>query len=173
MPTFQQCLDADPSGFTQLGSKIMSTAGEINSHAQQYAQTISGLESSWQGDDYKALMRWQGIATAFNTMNQAEFNVAGAMLTSMGATMTANVQTLKLTKEAAEAAGYKVLPTPLVILGPSQWQQVSAANVGAPAVLAAYQAGAIAFTMALMTQYGALIAQDTACAAAVRIAAGS
>jgi hypothetical protein len=173
MPTFQQCLDADPSKFTHLGTKVMSTAGEINAHTQTYSQTVTGLSRSWSGSDFQALVRWQGRVQAFNAMNQAELNAAGAVLASMGATMMATVQTLKMTKQMAEGIGYKVLPSPFVILGPSQWQQVAAANVGAPAVLAAYQAGAAAFTAALVGQYAAIIAQDVACASIIRVAAGT
>lgn len=173
MPTFQQCLSADPSKFTQLGTKVMSTAGEINSHTQTYSQTITGLSDSWTGSDFQALLGWQAKVQAFNAMNQAELNVAGAILTSMGASMMVTVQTLKMTKQVAEGIGYKVLPTPFVILGPSQWSQVSSAGPGAPAVLAAYQAGAVAFTTALVAQYSAIIALDASCAATIRIAAGT
>ena len=84
--------------------------------------------------------------------------------------MMATVQTLKITKQAAEGAGYKVLPTPFVILGPRQWQQVSSAGYAAPAVYAAYQAGAVAFTTALMGQYAAIVAQDAAASATMRTA---
>lgn len=173
MPTFQQCLDADPSEFVQLGTKVLSTASSIMLHTATYMETVSGLASAWEGADYNKLVGWQGRVIEFDTMNQAEMNAAAGALTTMGGTMTAMVQTLKMTKQAAESIGYKVLPAPMVILGPSQWQQVSAANVGAPAVLAAYQAGAISFTTALISQYAAIIAQDVACAATIRIAAGT
>lgn len=53
---------------------------------------------------------------------------------------------------------------PMVILGPSQWSQVSSAGPAAPAVLAAYQSGAVAFSTALGAQYAAIVAQDTAAA---------
>lgn len=173
MPTFQQCLDADPSRFIQLGTKVMSTASEIMLHTATYLETIAGLASAWEGNDYDKLAGWQRRVIEFDTMNQAEMNVAGGALTSMGTSMMANVQALKMTKQMAESIGYKVLPSPMVILGPSQWQQVSAANVGAPAVLAAYQAGAMSFTMALISQYAAIIAQDVSCATTIRIAAGT
>ena len=57
-----------------------------------------------------------------------------------------------------------------MILGPRQWQQVSPAGYAAPAVYAAYQAGAIAFNMALVSMYTAFIAQDTAAYGIVRTA---
>ncbi|THV42968.1 hypothetical protein [Glycomyces buryatensis] len=170
MPTFQQAIDADPSKFMTYGATLLQTAAEVGSLQVKYAQQVVDLGTSWQGDDYQGLVGWAGQVATFTGQVDAVLAMAAATLESMGATMMANVMTLKATKQAAEGVGYKVLPTPMVILGPSQWSQVSSAGPGAPAVLAAYQAGAIAFTTALMAQYAAIVAQDLACNAAIRAA---
>ncbi|MEU6858023.1 hypothetical protein AB0B28_03980 [Glycomyces sp. NPDC046736] len=170
MPTFQQTIDADPSKFMTYGATVLKTAGSVTALAAKYGQEVGGLATSWQGDDYNGLLRWAGEVAGFTARVDVALLTVGATLEAMGASMTATVQTLKLTKQAAEGAGYKVLPTPFVILGPSQWSQVSSAGPGAPAVLAAYQAGAIAFTTALTAQYIALIAQDVAASSVMRTA---
>lgn len=170
MPTFQQALDADPSKFMTYGATLIQSAGSVTSLAAKYGQQVGSLGTSWQGDDYNGLMRWAGQVASFTAQVDAVLLTAAATLESLGATMMVNVQTLKATKQAAEAAGYKVLPSPFVILGPSQWSQVSSAGPGAPAVLAAYQAGAVAFTTALIGQFAAIIAQDVAANTAIRAA---
>jgi hypothetical protein len=170
MPTFQQALDADPAKFASSGAELMTTAGSVTGLSAKYGQEVAGLADAWQGDDYNGLVRWAGQVAVFNTQVELVLMTAAATLQAMGLSMAATVQALKFTKQTAEAVGFKVLPTPFVILGPTQWQQVSAAGPGAPAVLAAYQAGAVAYTTALMSQYAAIIAQDVACSTAVRAA---
>ncbi|THV42951.1 hypothetical protein [Glycomyces buryatensis] len=170
MPTFQQALDADPSKFITAGVALMKAAGSVTAVSAKYGQEVADLGTSWQGQDYQGMMRWAGQVSAFTVQTNAVLMSAGATLEAMGATMMANVQLLKGTKQAAEAAGYRVLPTPFVILGPSQWSQVSSAGPAAPAVLAAYQAGAVAFATALMAQFAAIIAQDMAAQTALRAA---
>lgn len=170
MPTFQQVIDANPSQFMSLGASIMQAAGQVTRLGASYGQEVTGLGVSWQGKDYQELLRWAGSVGAFVGRSDAALLTCAGALESMGATMTATVTALKSTKEAAEAAGYKVLPTPFVILGPQQWQQVSSAGYAAPAVYAAYQAGAVAFSTALGSMYAALIAQDTAAYGIIRTA---
>lgn len=170
MPTFQQAVDADPSKFLTCGASVLKAAGSVTSLAARYGREVAGLGAGWQGEDYQGLLRWAGEVAGFTARVDAALLTVGATLEASGATMFATVQTLKITKQAAEGVGYKVLPTPFVILGPSQWSQVSSAGPGAPAVLAAYQAGAAAFTTALMGQYAAIIAQDVAASATMRTA---
>ncbi|THV35593.1 hypothetical protein [Glycomyces buryatensis] len=170
MPTFQQALDADPSKFITAGAALMQAAGSVTAVAAKYGQEVTDLGTSWQGQDYQGLVRWAGQVSVFTVQTNAVLMATGGTLQAMGATMMANVQLMKGTKQAAEGAGYKVLPTPFVILGPSQWSQVSSAGPAAPAVLAAYQAGAVAFTTALMAQFAAIIAQDMAAQTALRAA---
>ncbi|MEU6857663.1 hypothetical protein AB0B28_02115 [Glycomyces sp. NPDC046736] len=170
MPTFQQCLDANPAELMSLGISIGAAAAQLTALGTSYGSTVAGLAASWQGEDYQALVKWSiEVATFIGRSDAAMLTCAGG-LEGVGASLMATCIAMKATKQAAEAAGYKVLPTPFVILGPSQWSQVSAATVGAPAVLAAYQAGAIAFTTALVSMYTAIIAQDTAGYAVIRTA---
>jgi hypothetical protein len=170
MPTFQQAIDADPAKFMTYGATLLQTAGEVTSLAIEYGQQVADLGATWQGDDYQGLLGWATKVATFTGGVDLVLVTAATSLEAMGATMMANVMTLKTTKQAAEGVGYRVLPTPMVILGPSQWSQVSSAGPAAPAVLAAYQAGAVAFTTALMAQYAAIVAQDIACNTAIRAA---
>lgn len=170
MPTFQQALDADPSKFMTYGASLIQSAGSVTGLATRYGQQVADLGTGWQGDDYNGLLGWATQVGAFTAQVDAVLLTAAATLQALGTSMMINVQTLKFTKQAAEGIGYKVLPTPFVILGPSQWSQVSSAGPGAPAVLAAYQAGAAAFTAALTAQYAAIIAQDVAASTAIRAA---
>lgn len=170
MPTFQQCLDANPAELMSLGASIGSAAAQLTQLGASYGTTVAGLAASWQGEDYQGLVRWSGqVATFIGRSDAAMITCAGGLGTT-GAALMATCTAMKATKEAAEGIGYKVLPTPFVILGPSQWSQVSSAGPGAPAVLAAYQAGAVAFTTALVSLYTAIIAQDTAGYAVIRTA---
>lgn len=170
MPTFQQCLDANPAQLMSLGASIASATAQLTQLGASYGQTVAGLGVSWQGEDYQALLEWAGkVATYIGRSDAAMITCAGA-LEATGASLMATTMAMKATKQAAEGIGYKVLPTPFVILGPSQWSQVSSAGPAAPAVLAAYQSGAIAFTTALVSMYTAVIAQDTAGYAIIRTA---
>ncbi|THV41402.1 hypothetical protein [Glycomyces buryatensis] len=172
MPTFQQALDANPAQLMSLGAAIAAAAGKVTTLGAQHAGEVAGMGASWQGDDYQEMVRWGGDVAGFIGRSDAALVVCAGALESMGATMMATVTALKATKQSAEAIGYRVLPTPMVILGPSQWSQVSSAGPAAPAVLAAYQSGAVAFTAALASMYAALIAQDTAAYGIIRTAIG-
>jgi uncharacterized protein YukE len=162
MPTFQQCLDANPTELMSLGVSIGSAAAQLTQLGASYGQTVAGLAASWQGKDYQELVRWAGQVAAYIGRSDAAMITCAGALEGVGAGLMATCTAMKATKQAAEGIGYKVLPSPFVILGPSQWSQVSSAGPGAPAVLAAYQSGAIAFTTALVSMYTAAIAQDTA-----------
>jgi hypothetical protein len=170
MPTFQQCLDANPAQLMSLGVSIGTAAAQLTQLGASYGTTVAGLAASWQGKDYQELVKWSAQVATFIGRSDAAMIACAGSLEATGATMLATCTALKATKQAAEAIGYKVLPTPFVILGPSQWSQVSSAGPGAPAVLAAYQSGAIAFTTALVSMYTAIIAQDTAGYAVIRTA---
>jgi uncharacterized protein YukE len=170
VPTFQQCLDANPTQLMSLGVSIGSAAAQLTQLGASYGQTVTGLAASWQGEDYQALLKWAAQVAAFIGRSDAAMITCAGALEATGASLMATCTAMKATKQAAEAVGYKVLPSPFVILGPSQWSQVSSAGPGAPAVFAAYQAGAIAFTTALISMYTAIIAQDTAGYAVIRTA---
>jgi hypothetical protein len=170
MPTFQQCLDADPAQLMSLGMSIGQAAAQLTQLGASYGTTVTGLAASWQGKDYRELLRWAGEVAAFIGRSDAAMITCTGALEATGVSLLATVTAMKATKQAAEAVGYRVLPSPFVILGPSQWSQVSSAGPAAPAVLAAYQSGAIAFTTALVSLYTAIIAQDTAGYAIIRTA---
>lgn len=170
MPTFQQCLDANPTELMSLGVSIGSAAAQLTQLGVAYGQTVTGLAASWQGQDYQELVKWAAQVAAYIGRSDAAMLTCAGALEGTGAALVATCTAMKATKQAAEAIGYKVLPTPMVILGPSQWSQVSSAGPAAPAVLAAYQSGAIAFTTALVSMYTAVIAQDTAGYAIIRTA---
>ena len=172
MPTFQQAIDSNPAQLMTLGASLLQAAGQLTGIGAQYGTTVAGLGASWQGEDYQGLVKWAGKVEVYIGRSDAALATAAATLESMGATMMATATAMKATKQAAEAAGYKVLPSQFVILGPRQWQQVSSAGYAAPAVYAAYQAGAIAFNVALVSMYTAFIAQDTAAYGIVRTALG-
>lgn len=170
MPTFQECLDANPSELISLGTSIGSAAAQLTQLGATYGTTVAGLAASWQGEDYQGLVKWSTQVAAFIGRSDAAMITCAGGLATTGASLLAMCTALKTTKQAAEGIGYKVLPTPLVILGQSQWQQVSSAGYAAPAVYAAYQAGAVAFTTALVSMYAAIIAADTAGYAVIRTA---
>jgi uncharacterized protein YukE len=162
VPTFQQCVDANPAELMSLGASIGGAAAQLTQLGASYGQTVAGLGASWQGEDYRALLNWASKVAAFIGRSDAAMITCAGALEGVGAGLMATCTAMKLTKQSAESIGYRVLPSPFVILGPSQWSQVSSAGPAAPAVLAAYQSGAIAFTTALVSMYTAAIAQDTA-----------
>lgn len=170
MPTFQQCLDANPAQLMALGGQIAAATAQLTALGTTYGGTVAGLAASWQGQDYQELVRWAGEVAMFIGRSDAAMVTCAGGLEAVGASLMATTLALKTVKQSAEAVGYKVLPTPFVILGPSQWSQVSSAGPAAPAVLAAYEAGAVAFTAALVGMYTAIIAQDTAGYAVIRTA---
>ncbi|THV41913.1 hypothetical protein [Glycomyces buryatensis] len=161
MPTFQQAIDADPSQFLTLGESVVQAVGELTETGVKFAESVAGLATSWQGNDYQGLVGHAGEVGSVVARSDAALLTAAAGLESMGTILAATQMALKTTKQVAEGIGYMVLPTPMVILGPGQWSLVSSAGPEAPAILAAYQAGAAVFTDALGSMYTTLIDQDT------------
>lgn len=173
MPTFKQAIDADPNKFSDVGSAISTAASDIEQFVSDYADCIEGLASEWSGSDYEAASSWLPSVKALNMAAQTTMTAGSAALQGGGAAMNALVEVLKQTKQAAESAGYKVTDAPLVMLGQQQWQQVSSAGYGAPAVYAAYQAGAVAFNGILVAELVALNAADVATAGGMQAASGA
>ncbi|THV42987.1 hypothetical protein [Glycomyces buryatensis] len=170
MPTFRQCLDADPAKFSGVTAEWNRAGSDMDRFVDDYADCMEGLADKWAGSDYDSAASWLPSVKAFNMTTQGAIKLGAATLQATGSVMQATVQVLKSTKQAAESAGYKVLDAPMVILGPRQWQQVSSAGPAAPAVLAAYQAGALAFNGFLMAQFAILNATDVAAAGGLHAA---
>ncbi|THV42757.1 hypothetical protein [Glycomyces buryatensis] len=171
MPTFKQAIDADPGKFGEVGSAISGAAGDLDHFVSDYADCIEALAADWEGGDYAAAASWLPSVKGLNTAAQTTMTAGSATLQASSAAMKATVEVLKQTKQAAESAGYKVMDMPMVMLGSRQWQQVSSAGYGAPAVYAAYQAGAVAFTGLLVAQLAVLNAADVAGAGGLHAAA--
>ncbi|MEU6858473.1 hypothetical protein AB0B28_06330 [Glycomyces sp. NPDC046736] len=173
MPTFKQAIEADPSKFGDVASAADRAKDDIDGFVSDYADCMEGLAADWEGQDYQAATGWLPSVKALNTATQSCLSIGSATIQAAGTAMNATVEILKQTKQAAESAGYEVMDMPLVMLGQSQWQQVSSAGYAAPAVYAAYQAGAVAFNGLLVAQLVILNAADVAASGALRATAGA
>ncbi|THV34390.1 ADP-ribosyltransferase [Glycomyces buryatensis] len=159
-PTFQQAVDADPTNLNSAAGKFRDASDRIDYYKNEYNQAFENLREHWQGDDYDAFVT-EANKVSLNAANtEATVNMASGLLQTLGATMKISVELLQQIERAAKSAGFKVLPLPLVIMGPTHWQQVASAGPAAPAVLAGYQAVAAGFTISLQAIFAQLIGQD-------------
>lgn len=170
MPTFQQGIDSKPDRLGDFGGDLASAAEDVKSARRKYTSGIDKFRgkderAKWKGDDSEALAREvDRLARTVNT-NRVMTEAAGNATKTLSETMNATVEAMEQTKKGAERAGFRVLPSPLVMPGPRHYQQASSAGPAGPGIIAAYWSIATTLTVALGTQLAALNAQDMSVAA--------
>ncbi|WP_030161225.1 YwqJ-related putative deaminase [Glycomyces sp. NRRL B-16210] len=160
MPAYRQSLDSSTGEFGEFGGGVSSASSKLDDYDDNRTGQIEGLRPDWKGDDYDALRGDSDELSRHCAATRLKMSGASMALKSGGAAMQGTVKAMEATDRAAQNIGYQVLPAPQAVIGPRQMQQIASAGVAAPAVQAAYQAGAIAFTIALRTLNTMVTVQD-------------
>ncbi|MDA1361691.1 hypothetical protein O1R50_18835 [Glycomyces luteolus] len=167
MPTFQQCLDADPRQLRALGEATREAVAEVRQLGLDYGRTVLELSPPWHGADYLALIDRAEQVTAYLRRSDHAWSACAHTMETGGDRMARAVDAMKALKHDAEHAGYRVTPAPAVRLGPNQIARLTA---GGPHLLRAYLTGAAAYEHALAALYTEVVAEDAIANAAVRTA---
>jgi molybdopterin-guanine dinucleotide biosynthesis protein len=160
MPDFLGLLLANPVLFVDAGTAMQAVFTEINAANETFTTATSGMPE-WQGEARTAQDAKAKSTAATGTSVADALQQAGRALVSGGADLTEATTTLREQVDLILAEGYLVLASGLVIIGPAQEAEAAAATVGAEAVIAGYEAGAIAWTSDLdMIVAGATVVDE-------------
>lgn len=160
MPTYDQLIDSSPNGLAEAATGLNRAKEELNSVLESFTRAVRTTDRVWQGrakdahDSAADKLRGQASGVGDN------FGQTAMTVRQAAQALDTVVRALRQTESSAKQAGFQVFrgPMALVWLGPRQQQQVASAGPAAPAVFAAYQAVAQAYTMIL----GSMVAQATA-----------
>jgi hypothetical protein len=163
VPDFLGLLLANPSLYVDAGTTMQGTVASLTSANDEFTAATGGMPS-WRGPARTAQDgRAKTTASTFSTAAQALQRAAQALI-SGGGELTAATMDLREAVNLILAEGYLVLASGLVVIGPAQEAEAAAATVGAEAVIAAYEAGAVAYTsqLELMVAGATTIDEETA-----------
>src|SRR6266540_327504 len=151
MPTYDQLLMCNPSGYEQ----------SANGYQQAFARGAS--PPAWSGTAQQAADGYVQRSVEYAQRMARATVDAGTTLQGFAAELAAIVAQLRAVSTAATAQGF-LINEGVVVIGPAQWAEISAATVAAEAVYAAYQAEAAALTSEIFAAVGEANAADLAAA---------
>lgn len=160
MPTYDQLIDSSPNRLGEASTGLRNAKEELTSVVESFDKAVRATDAVWQGQAKQAhdaaADRLHGQVSGVGD----NFSRTSMIVRQAAQALHAVVEALQRTESSAKQAGFQVFrgPMALVWLGPRQQQQVASAGPAAPAVFAAYQAVAQAYTMML----GMMVAQATA-----------
>jgi uncharacterized protein YukE len=169
MPTYLQLMQSSPGSLGEVATALTGADEQLNAIAETFDKTARSTDATWKG---KAKDAHDGgvdrLQTGIRQMGDGMKQTA-QLVRQASQTLTTLVNQLRQTESAAKGAGFLVIPGAMAIVMPGQmhYQQAAAAGPGAPAVIAAYQAVAQAYTMILGTIVGMATAADTGFAASI------
>jgi hypothetical protein len=148
VPDFLGLLLADPALYVQTGTALQTVFGQVTESNDAFAAATGGMPG-WHGDARTAQdARAKSIGSEATTAAQAVERAGQALITG-GTEMTEATMMLRGQVDMILAEGYLVLASGLVVIGPAQEAEAAAATVAAEAVIAGYEAGAVAYTAEL------------------------
>jgi The BURPS668_1122 family of deaminases len=165
MPTYDQLLMSNPGGYEQSASALGGVATEIEQSTTGYQQTFTRGASgpSWSGQAQQAASGYVQRSVEYGQRMAKATVEAGSTLQGFAAELAAIVAQLRTISTTATAQGF-LINEGVVIIGPAQWAEITAANVASEAVYAAYQAQATALTSEIFAVVGEANAADLAAA---------
>jgi uncharacterized protein YukE len=170
MPTFQQCLDADPEELRALAETVRGAVAKLARLGLDYSDTVLALSPPWHGEDHRRLLGWANQVTEYIRRSDEAWIDSAAALDYGGHRMGHAVATMKALKQTAERAGHRIGPGPAVGLGPAQWARVASAGAEGPLLLRAFESAAMAYETALASLYVEVVSEDVLVGAAIRLA---
>jgi uncharacterized protein YukE len=169
MPDFLGLLLANPTLFVDAGTALEAAAGQVGEAGTAFGEATSGMPG-WTGDARTAHDAAAKITGENGTQLAEALGRAGQALQSGGAMLAESTTVLREQVDMVLAEGYLVIASGLVVIGPAQEAEAAAATVGAPAVIAAYEAGAVAYTVDLELIVGEATTLDMETAAQIQLA---
>ncbi len=161
MPTYDQLLICDPAGYEQSATSLESVGTEVDQSTAAYLQafTRGATGPSWSGPAQQAAQGYVQRSVEYGQRMAKATLEAGSVLQGFGGQLAALVAQLRAISTAATAQGF-LINEGVVIIGPAQWAEITAATVAAEAVYAAYQAEAAALTSEIFAVVGEATAAD-------------
>lgn len=160
MPTYDQLIDSSPDELAEASHGLQNAKKDLISVLTSFDRAVRATGVVWRGEAKDA--HDSGAARLRNQASAVgdSFGCTAVSVRQAGQALNAVAKALQQAEYSAKQAGFQVFrgPMALVWLGPRQQQQVASAGPAAPAVFAAYQAVAQAYTMML----GVMVAQATA-----------
>jgi hypothetical protein len=165
MPTYDQLMVCNPAGYEQSATALGGVGAEIEQSSVGYQQAFTRGASgpSWSGTAQQAAAGYVQRSVEYGQRMAKATLEAGSVLQGFTGELTAIVAQLRALSTAATAQGFLV-EEGVVVIGPAQWAEITAATVGAEAVYAAYQAEATALTTEIFAVVGAANEADLATA---------
>ncbi len=165
MPTYDQLLMCNPSGYEQSATALGRVASEVEQSTNGYQQAFARGASppAWSGTAQQAADGYVQRSVEYAQRMVRATVDAGTTLQGFAAELAAIVAQLRAVSTAATAQGF-LINEGVVVIGPAQWAEISAATVAAEAVYAAYQAEAAALTSEIFAAVGEANAADLAAA---------
>lgn len=158
MPTYAQLMLSDPEMFGASGEALEAAATGLDTAGADFSAAVKAAGAGWEGAAKAAQdTAATGLTEQLDMASYAAVQ-AGATATSGGLQLTVSVTELRSFSEEITTMGYLLFPVPLVIPGPEQYAQATAAGPAFEAVLAMYEALAEMITSGLE----ALVVEATA-----------
>lgn len=160
MPTYIQLMSGNPAAYGAAGQSLTGLAGAVDGAGHSFrAQTDQATApGTWSGPARDAAdQSAQQVRRSVDHLGD-QVRQAGRALDNSARTIGQARTQLQTFTGQIQAQGWLILPTGVVMLGPPQQAQVSAAGPAAPAVLAQLQTMAMTMT----SQIFAIVAQASA-----------
>jgi hypothetical protein len=146
MSGYQQIEASRPSAFGTAGDDLLRLADQTGDTSDSFATAVKQVTSGgWEGDSRDAAAAADRLTQQLRELI-GELRSASPPLSQLARTGEQGRAQLVQVSGEATAAGFEVVPTGMVVLGPAQVAAIGAAGPGAPAMAEELQLQAIMFT---------------------------
>jgi hypothetical protein len=171
MPTYDEALAANPSGFVDYAAEMTSAGTDLTEHRTEYGELVSQINDDWQDQANRAFNDDVGVVGDHVDDVVSQVGEAAGLLDAGGVAMVSQVEQLKATDAAYRGAGFTVQSEPRVELGAVHWAAIAAAGPFGPMLQALFQARADEGTTRLRLGLAMLTATDVVTGAGLTAAA--
>ena len=171
MPTYQEALAADPTGFVDCAAEMSSAGTDLTDHRTAYDAKVNEINAGWQDRANTAFNDDVALVDTHVEDVVSRVGEAAETLSAGGSQMASQVEQLKATDAVYRGAGFTVQPEPRVELGAVHWAAIAAAGPFGPMLQALFQARADEGTTQLRLGLAMLTVTDAVTGAALTAAA--
>ncbi|MCD0443577.1 hypothetical protein LO763_08040 [Glycomyces sp. A-F 0318] len=160
MPSYQEALSADATAFTDLAAEITEASIELTAYQIDYGSKVTEINTHWEDTANEAFNGEVGSVNDHLSQVIAELDAAAAGLKAAGDRMFIDCNMMTLVDASWKAAGFDVLPTPMVVLSAAQRAMIASAGPLAGLLEASLQMQAGEGTLRLETLLGLINSSD-------------